>query len=49
MFGIYCEKAFWRLTCHKENETALALYQKLGFRETGNIDEDEIELALELE
>ena len=37
------------LTCHKENETALALYQKLGFRETGNIDEDEIELALELE
>lgn len=37
------------LTCHKENVSALALYRKLGFVETGNYDEDEIELALNLE
>ena len=36
------------LTCHKENVVALAMYKKLGFAETGNADEDEIELALQL-
>ena len=36
------------LTCHKENFAALALYHKFGFVETGNHDDEEIELALEL-
>lgn len=36
------------LTCHKDNAAALGLYKKLGFGETGNEDEDEIELALQL-
>lgn len=36
------------LTCNKENENALALYQKLGFAPTGAEDEDEIEMALTL-
>lgn len=36
------------LTCHKENLSALRLYHKLGFKETGNVDEDEIELAIHL-
>ena len=44
-FG-YSDKA--SLTCHKENTTALALYRALGFVETGNCDEEEIELALDL-
>ena len=34
------------LTCSKENFAALHLYRKFGFTETGNTDEDEIELAL---
>lgn len=34
------------LTCSKENFAALHLYRKFGFTETGNADEDEIELAL---
>lgn len=34
------------LTCHKNNVTALQLYYKFGFKETGTEDEDEIELAL---
>ena len=33
------------LTCNRDNPIALHLYHKLGFRETGNED-DEIELAL---
>ena len=37
------------LTCNVENAPALALYKGLGFAETGNSDEEEIELALELE
>lgn len=36
------------LTCSPKNASALALYKKLGFTETGNGDEDEIELALQL-
>jgi len=36
------------LTCNKDNFIALHLYNKFGFRETGNLDEDEIELALYL-
>ena len=36
------------LTCNRENPRALALYKSLGFSETGNEDEDEIELSLEL-
>lgn len=37
------------LTCNLENAPALALYKGLGFSETGNSDEEEIELALQLE
>lgn len=36
------------LTCHRDNTNALKLYRKLGFTETGNDDEDEIELVLQL-
>lgn len=36
------------LTCNRDNRTAMELYRKFGFTETGNEDEDEIELALEL-
>lgn len=34
------------LTCNQENLHALRLYRSLGFIETGNQDEEEIELAL---
>ena len=34
------------LMCHKDNSIALHLYDKFGFKATGNEDEDEIELAL---
>ena len=34
------------LTCHRNNTIALRMYEKFGFRETGNEDEDEVELAL---
>ena len=33
------------LTCHKENEIALKLYESRGFTPTGNVYDDEIELA----
>ena len=36
------------LTCNSENPKAIGLYKSLGFRETGNEDEDEIELSLQL-
>ena len=36
------------LTCNRENPKAIRLYRALGFRETGNEDEEEIELALQL-
>lgn len=36
------------LTCNRDNSAALRLYRSFGFRETGNEDEDEIELALRL-
>ena len=36
------------MTCAPENVPAMNLYRGLGFRETGNADEDEIELALML-
>lgn len=36
------------LTCNKENPKAIGLYKSLGFSETGNEDEDEIELSLQL-
>ena len=36
------------LTCNRENPKAIGLYKSLGFRETGNEDEDEIELSLQL-
>ena len=34
------------LTCNKDNTVAKHLYYKFGFKETGNEDEDEIELML---
>lgn len=34
------------LTCNRDNIAAMHLYQELGFKETGNVDEDEVELAL---
>ena len=34
------------LTCNKENPKAPGLYKSRGFKETGNEDEDEIELSL---
>lgn len=37
------------LTCNKENQIALSLYLEVGFVPTGDGDEDEIELALELD
>ena len=36
------------LTCHEHNRIAISLYKSLGFRETGNQDEDEIEMKLTL-
>ena len=36
------------LTCHKDNSIALRLYEQLGFVPTGNVEEDELELALSL-
>lgn len=34
------------LTCHNENTVAFTLYKKLGFVETGNLDDEEAELSL---
>ena len=34
------------LTCNRDNEAALKLYKAKGFAETGNEDEDEIELSM---
>lgn len=36
------------LTCHEENAVAVSLYKSLGFQETGNRDEEEIEMKLTL-
>ena len=36
------------LTCSQANAPALALYKALGFRPTGAVDDDELELALTL-
>ena len=36
------------LTCHEDNRAALGLYARLGFLPTGQRDDEEIELALEL-
>ena len=36
------------LTCNKDNPRAMALYKSLGFAETGNEDEDGVELFLQL-
>ena len=36
------------LTCHEHNRIAVSLYKSLGFRETGNRDEEEIEMKLTL-
>ena len=37
------------LTCNRDNEAGLRLYHQFGFAETGNADEDEVELAVTLE
>ena len=37
------------LTCNKYNTVARKLYEKKGFSETGNEDEDEIELVMEID
>lgn len=34
------------LTCNKDNEVALALYHSFGFQESGEADDDEIELSM---
>ena len=44
-FGDSCRVT---LTCNKENPRALALYKSRGFAETGEQDEDEIELSMTL-
>ena len=36
------------LTCHRENLYALRLYEQLGFALTGNADEDEVEMVLQV-
>ena len=36
------------LTCNKDNQTAYHLYASMGFVPTGNIDEDEIEMSMNL-
>ena len=36
------------LTCNEKNAAALHLYRSLGFEPSGNADEDEIELVLNL-
>ena len=36
------------LTCHEENIAAVSLYKSLGFQETGDRDETEIEMKLTL-
>ncbi len=36
------------LTCHKDNDVALGLYESKGFRATGNVYDDEVELAMTL-
>ena len=36
------------LTCHKENTVAVSLYKSLGFQETGNWENEEIEMKLTL-
>ncbi len=36
------------LTCNKDNKQALQMYKKKGFTETGEEDEDEIELSMTL-
>lgn len=37
------------LTCHRENQPALSLYENLGFRPTGVADEDELEYAMNVD
>jgi len=36
------------LTCHEHNRIAISFYNSLGFRETENRDEEEIEMKLNL-
>ena len=48
-----CQKPFGPgttvlLTCHEENSVALTLYKSLGFLETGNREDEEIEMKLTL-
>lgn len=37
------------LTCNRDNTQALKLYKSKGFKETGAVDEDEIELSLTIQ
>ena len=36
------------LTCHEENTAAVSLYRSLGFQETGNREDEEIEMKISL-
>lgn len=36
------------MTCNPQNEVAYRLYRQIGFAETGNSDEDEVELGITL-
>ena len=36
------------MTCNPQNEVAYRLYRQIGFTETGNSDEDEVELGITL-
>ena len=34
------------LTCNKENVIAMGLYREMGFKDTGVVDDDEVELSM---
>ena len=34
------------LTCNKDNVTAMGMYRDMGFKDTGVVDDDEVELSM---